>query len=313
MTVPAFVSYSSLRGRRTFPRSAVPWCHDSRGFIEVGQHGRYTFTAEQYARDVRRAAQEVGRMEWASILDWMCEPDVLARTGLTVREHQRRTVDSLLELRALAPDVHWAPVLQGWDGPQYVDHVDLYASAGVDLRAEPIVGLGSVCRRQGTLRLTRIARQVWLHGIRLHGFGVKASGLAAAGQYFISLDSQACSAHGRRRLPMPEHREAIGEREIVRARPVGKKPAPFPEELTVGAMVRQDWPAWSGYGRVNVPVLWRGRRGWVSWSATEGPFFSAHRNCANCLDYFMQWRADVVMPRLAEARARSEWNARSAA
>lgn len=39
---------------------------------------------------------------------------MLARTGLTVREHQERTIANFLELRRIAPGLPFIPVLQGW-------------------------------------------------------------------------------------------------------------------------------------------------------------------------------------------------------
>jgi hypothetical protein len=44
----------------------------------------------------------------------MCEPFMLAKTGLTVAEHQVRAVTNYLELRGLAPDLPFVPLLQGW-------------------------------------------------------------------------------------------------------------------------------------------------------------------------------------------------------
>jgi hypothetical protein len=48
------------------------------------------------------------------------EPVMLAKTGLTVAEHQRRTVANYLQLRALAPEVAFIPVLQGWTTGDYL-------------------------------------------------------------------------------------------------------------------------------------------------------------------------------------------------
>ena len=50
----------------------------------------------------------------------MCEPAIVARTGLTVLEHQERTVASYLELRALAPHLPVIPVVQGWHLADYL-------------------------------------------------------------------------------------------------------------------------------------------------------------------------------------------------
>ncbi len=35
-------------------------------------------------------------------------------TGMSVAEHQRRTIENFVALRRLAPDINWIPVLQGW-------------------------------------------------------------------------------------------------------------------------------------------------------------------------------------------------------
>lgn len=79
-------------------------------------------------------------MLWAAIQDWMCEPWILEKTGLTLDEHQRRTIESLRVLRELAPEIPWAPVVQGWAVADYLWHVEMYRDAGFDLTLEPIVG-----------------------------------------------------------------------------------------------------------------------------------------------------------------------------
>ncbi len=50
----------------------------------------------------------------------MCEPQIVARTGLSVREHQERTVANYLTLRSIAPDLPFIPVLQGWRIADYL-------------------------------------------------------------------------------------------------------------------------------------------------------------------------------------------------
>jgi len=136
----------------------------------------------------------VGRMDWAAPQDWMCEPFMLAKTGLTVREHQARTVDNFQTLRALWPKVSdescpVMPVLQGWTLGDYEHCADLYAQAGVDLHAYELVGLGSVCRRQDTAEIG--------DEFPLHGFGCKTSGLVRYGRMLASADSMAWSFDGR--------------------------------------------------------------------------------------------------------------------
>jgi len=113
----------------------------------------------------------------------MCEPLIISGgragplrfvgTHLSVAEHQARTVANLTQLRELAPDLPFIPVLQGYTLPDYLRCADLYAAAGIDLTREPLVGLGSVCRRQATREVHAIVTAIHARGItRLHGFGV---------------------------------------------------------------------------------------------------------------------------------------------
>lgn len=189
--VPTMVSHATLSGRKTRPRAAGRWTRDSEGFSVLKKHGRHIATPAEFAAAVIRDADEIGNMDWASPQDWMCEPDMLAITGLTVKEHQRRTVDSVLDLRSRGAKV--ITVVQGHKLHEYLECVDLYRDAGIDLRAEPIVGLGSVCRRQAMGEAAVIVRALHALGLRLHGFGVKITGLLAFGHLLASADSMAWS------------------------------------------------------------------------------------------------------------------------
>jgi hypothetical protein len=175
---------------------------DSGAFSEIAAHGRFETTPDVYARAVRRYRDEIGGLAWAAPQDWMCEPIMLAKTGLTVTEHQRRTVASYLNLRDLAPDLPWVPVLQGFDLDDYLRCVDVYAAAGVSLERLPLVGLGSVCRRQATGRIAVLTATLATQGLKLHGFGVKTGGLDLYGAHLASADSMAWSYRARRRAPL---------------------------------------------------------------------------------------------------------------
>lgn len=213
--VPLFVSDVRLREYKTLPRAAAPFALDSGGFTELQKHGQWTVTPGEYVARVRRYVRHVGHLAWAAPQDWMCEQVVIdggvlngqrfVGTGLTVREHQRLTTDNLRDLRTLAPELRFIPVVQGQTSDDYLRHVDLYLAAGLDLRNEPLVGVGSVCRRQGTTE----ARDIFaaLHGVgvtRLHGFGLKKTGLALSGHLLASADSMAWSFDARRKPPMDE-------------------------------------------------------------------------------------------------------------
>jgi hypothetical protein len=239
MTVPAFVSYSRLVDRKTFPRAAVDWCHDSKGFTELKQHGCYRFTVPQYVAHVRRVSREIGRMAWSAIMDWMCEDIVLRKTGLSVANHQSRTIDNYLESRRLAPEIPWIACLQGWAPEDYLEHVEQYARRGVYLDQHEVVGLGSVCTRQKLRSIEAVVLPLASLGLKLHGFGVKADGLDLVGKHLVSADSMAWSKY------------AVDEQ---------KRPNGF------------------------YKLLEHADR--------------KHKNCANCIEYAMWWRAKLIEPRL---------------
>jgi hypothetical protein len=194
---PLFVSHKRLARYKHLPVARCRWALDSGAFSELSAHGRWTLTPEEYVTAVRRYRDEIGLLDWAAPQDWMCEPFIVAKTGLSVAEHQRRTVTNYLLLRELAPDLPFVPVLQGWTLEDYLRCVDLYTAAGVDLAAQPIVGVGSVCRRQATDEIGEIMAALSSLGLRLHGFGVKTEGLKRYGQYLASADSMAWSFRGR--------------------------------------------------------------------------------------------------------------------
>lgn len=201
--VPMCVSYGQLRNRKSIPTPGAPVFLDSRGFTEVNQHGRYTFSPNDYATFVRRLRDEWGdRLAHASIMDWMCEPFVLEKTGLTIPEHQRRTVDSYLTLSAIDSSLPWLPVLQGFTIHDYHACADLYESRGVQLASLPLVGIGSVCRRQGMQEAAGIIKSLYARGYRnIHGFGFKTTGLVSKGlrlaRYLKSSDSMSWSKRAR--------------------------------------------------------------------------------------------------------------------
>lgn len=205
--VPLCVSHRRLVGRKTLPRARGPWVLDSGGFTELQMYGEWRTTPADYVAAVRRYRDEIGNLVWAAPQDWMCERVVIeggrigrvtfAGTGLSVIEHQRRTVASVLQLRRLAPDLPFIPVVQGDTPASYLRCVAMYAAAGIDLTAEPIVGIGSVCRRQGSDEIADLILEFAERGIQLHGFGVKTTGLAKAAAGLASADSLAWSTRGR--------------------------------------------------------------------------------------------------------------------
>jgi hypothetical protein len=210
--VPLFISHRRLiRYAKDLPIAKTRWALDSGAFSELAKYGEWHTSEAEYVQAVLTYSDEMGELDWAAPMDWMCEPFMLAKTGLTVREHQHRTTSNLLALRHTGWDLPFIPVLQGWRVKDYLRHWEEYERAGVHLEDEPIVGVGSVCRRQSTGEATAIFAS--LRPLRLHGFGVKLSGLTRFGHLLTSCDSMAWSFEAnkqRRRLPGHEHHKHCG-------------------------------------------------------------------------------------------------------
>ena len=92
--VPLFVSRRRLALRKRLPRATTSWALDSGGFTEIATYGRWTISPGEYAAEVRHYRDQIGRLEWAAPQDWMCEPVMLERTGLTVVDHQKLTTSN---------------------------------------------------------------------------------------------------------------------------------------------------------------------------------------------------------------------------
>lgn len=203
--IPLFVSDTRLRERKSLPRAACDWMLDSGGFSELKANGTWTVPPVEYVARVRRYIAEIGRLQGAAVQDWMVEPEILEKTGLTVRAHQWLTVQSYEELKGLAPEVPWIPVLQGWAWEEHREHLELYTARGHDLWALPVVGIGSVCRRQATREAALTIKRLADLGLKIHGFGLKRGGLEGCWESLTSTDSLAWSFRARRSPPMPGH------------------------------------------------------------------------------------------------------------
>lgn len=198
--VPLFVSARTLRKRRTIPKALGRVAIDSAGFTELDTYGRWTIDDQQLAETVERVVAAGCVVDFAAPRDWMCEPFILAKTGKTIQEHQRLTLESYINLRAIAPSIPWIPVIQGYRVDEYAAHVEMYKQAGIDLRTLPRVGVGSVCRRQGTKDGASIINSICDMGIAVHAFGIKLDGLKLFGHRIASADSMTWSSIARRRI-----------------------------------------------------------------------------------------------------------------
>lgn len=172
---------------------------DSAAFTELFNHGAYRHAPEAYAAEVRRWSTN-GRMVAASSQDYMCEPFILQRTGLSIADHQRLTLERYDAIRALAGGAYILPVLQGYLPQHYTSHIRQY---GDRLPLGAWVGVGSVCKRNGNIRdIAAVLRAIKAErpDLRLHGFGVKTNALQSAEVrgYLYSADSMAWSFAARK-------------------------------------------------------------------------------------------------------------------
>lgn len=196
----AFISVNRVRSRSK-PLGCGAWIMDSGAFTEIAAHGQYRASVEEYAAVVRRWALADQTLLAAVAQDWMCEPWIVAKTGRSVEEHQRLTIERYDQLKSC--DVGGAlilPVLQGYAAEDYARHVEAYGD-----RLDPgcWVGVGSVCKRNGDAWavadvLAAIKRR--RPDLRLHGFGLKITALTsgAVRDLLHTADSMAWSWNARR-------------------------------------------------------------------------------------------------------------------
>lgn len=204
----ACISVNRLRGRKKPLPANVLVFVDSGAFRELELYGEYRHSVDEYATELHRLyTLRVVNIAVVVAQDYMCEPFMLAKTGLTIADHQRLTVeryDALVVALERLFDGHVPfpvlPVLQGYAPEDYARHVEMY---GDRLKPNMWVGVGSVCKRNGSpdkiyAVLSKIA------GVRpdllLHGFGVKLTSLAHAGirKLLATADSMAWSFAARK-------------------------------------------------------------------------------------------------------------------
>lgn len=193
----AFVSVNRLRARRSH-FAVNDWIMDSGAFTEISSHGRYRHAVSEYAAEIRRWVG-CGNLLAAVAQDYMCEPFIVAKTGLSVAEHQRLTIKRYDALLAENVGVYILPVLQGYAPAEYVGHVRMY---GDRLAHGQWVGVGSVCKRNIDPRAVAavlLAIKEERPDLRLHGFGVKKTALAhpVVRGLLETADSMAWSYHAR--------------------------------------------------------------------------------------------------------------------
>lgn len=173
----SFISVNRLRERKS-NFDVADWIMDSGAFTEIANHGHYRVGVDEYVAQIERW-RTVGNMRAAVTQDWMCEPWIVAKTGKTVREHQRLTVERY-DAIASKTTAYVLPVLQGYQLKDYLDHMEDY---GDRLTPGKWIGVGSICKRNANIAEIEdilIAIKTVRPDLRLHGFGLKTTALKSA-------------------------------------------------------------------------------------------------------------------------------------
>lgn len=188
----AFVSVNRLRNRKS-DFVVGDWIMDSGAFTEIANHGHYRESVDEYVRQIERW-RKCGNMLAAVSQDYMCEPWILEKTGLTIPEHQKLTIERY-DAIASKTTARIMPVLQGYDPTDYVAHIRAY---GDRLTRGMWVGVGSVCKRNGdpgAIYAVLSAIKAERPDLLLHGFGLKTTALRDGGVFDLlhTADSMAWS------------------------------------------------------------------------------------------------------------------------
>lgn len=171
---------------------------DSGAFTEISTHGRYRTSEEEYATQIVRWKGN-GNLLAAVSQDFMCEQFILDKTGLSIEDHQRMTIERYDNLLRCETGVYILPVLQGFAAQDYVRHIRMY---GARLPQGAWVGVGSICKRNGDPRAIEsvlLAIHDERPDLRLHGFGLKTTALASGivDELLETADSMGWSYQGR--------------------------------------------------------------------------------------------------------------------
>lgn len=184
----AFVSVNRIRNRKK-SFDVGDWIMDSGAFSELSRENDlddfgnvlpndYREHVSSYARQIIRW-KENGNLLAAVSQDYMYESFILKKTGLTLADHQRLTIERYDALLACDTGVYILPVLQGFSPEDYVKHIRTY---GDRLKIGMWVGVGSICKRNGNIRAIEDILLTIRHerpDLRLHGFGLKTTALSS--------------------------------------------------------------------------------------------------------------------------------------
>ena len=197
------VSRRRLYKRKTYGKALKKWFLDSGGFTELSLNGKWTISPGAYVKEIYRYQDEIGKLAFCAQQDWMCESEILEKTGKSLVDHQELTVENMVKLLSIDDSLPWIPVLQGITLDDYLRCWEKFHSRGIDLSSFSLVGLGSVCRRQHTSETENIIRRLHSEGLSIHAFGMKKNGIKNCFNILTSSDSMSWSLQARFKKPLP--------------------------------------------------------------------------------------------------------------
>ena len=172
----SFVSVNRLWKRKS-AFEVKNWVLDSGAFSQIFKYGGFEKSEIDYANEILRW-KDNGNLLAAVSQDYLCEPEILDKTGMSVFEHQQKTLERYLRIKSLVNEkVYIMPVLQGYMPKEYLNHLEMYGNL---LKKNQWVGVGSLVKRSNSPQM------VWWiiseikkkrPDLKIHGFGLKFSSL----------------------------------------------------------------------------------------------------------------------------------------
>lgn len=191
------LSANRIKNRKKAIPTEGKWMLDSGAFTQISTFGKFFISEDKYVEIIKRHEDE--NLVCAATQDYMCEPHILEKTGKTVREHIRMTVQRyfniLKKMRKAGCSTMLLPVLQGMDVQDYAECLDLYEDGwrklenmygflyrfgGEEFTRPDRIGFGSMCKRNGNPGpVESILDQLGdrLRKFKIHLFGFKTTGL----------------------------------------------------------------------------------------------------------------------------------------
>lgn len=210
MRVPALVSANALSrwsrrkgwpewlgwnlGQLTNASRLASLSLDSAGFVAMARYGGFPWTTSDYL-----ALAASFPFRWFASMDYCVEPEI-ARDREEVLDRISRTIRANFDCRSGARDLgiehRLMPVIQGRRPDDYERCLDGLA---LDYGLTPLIGVGSMCRREvsgpeGLIAVFDHLDRILPKGVMLHGFGVKGTALShlkGIEHRIASIDSQA--------------------------------------------------------------------------------------------------------------------------